>query len=227
MNRPLSHLQVPNEAVSVVLGAKTTPPLTLVERALKRGIDLAGSVILLLTLSPLLLVLALLVRLIDGSPIIYRRQVVGPRGKFDAYKFRTMCRGADAWLAADPDLRAEFEQNFKLRTDPRITRMGSWLRKFSLDELPQLFNVFRGQMSLVGPRMVTEPELEKYGDYQEMLLTVRPGLTGYWQVNGRQEVSYRERVFMDVYYIEHWSLALDLAILFRTPARVVSGRGAH
>jgi lipopolysaccharide/colanic/teichoic acid biosynthesis glycosyltransferase len=134
---------------------------------------------------------------------------------------------ADAMLAADARLHMAFTQQFKLKSDPRVTRLGAWLRKYSFDELPQLFNVLRGQMSLVGPRMITAPELQKYGPYQQLLLTVKPGLTGYWQVRGRQEVSYAERVRMDVYYITHWSLGLDLVILLKTPSRVMLGEGAY
>ncbi len=197
------------------------------ERSGKRVVDFLGSAVLILLLSPLLLALAGLVLLVDGVPVIYRRRVVGPRGEFDAYKFRTMSRDADAVLAADAQLSKAFAQQFKLRSDPRVTQMGSWFRKFSLDELPQLFNVLRGQMSLVGPRMITEPELEKYVPYGALLLTVKPGMTGYWQVKGRQDVSYTERVRMDVYYITNWSLWLDLKILLQTPSKIIRTQGAY
>jgi lipopolysaccharide/colanic/teichoic acid biosynthesis glycosyltransferase len=197
------------------------------ERSGKRVVDFLGSAVLILLLSPLLLALAGLVLLVDGVPVIYRRRVVGPRGEFDAYKFRTMIRDADAVLAADAQLSKAFAQQFKLRSDPRVTQMGSWFRKFSLDELPQLFNVLRGQMSLVGPRMITEAELEKYVPYGALLLTVKPGMTGYWQVKGRQDVSYTERVRMDVYYITNWSLWLDLKILLQTPSKIIRTQGAY
>ena len=133
----------------------------------------------------------------------------------------------DAILAADPELRDAFTRDFKLKSDPRITRLGTWLRKFSLDELPQLANVLKGQMSLVGPRMITAEELSKYGPYQALLLGVKPGLTGYCQIQGRQNVSYEERVRMDVHYLTHWSLGLDLSILLKTPWRVIRGQGAY
>lgn len=194
---------------------------------LKRCMDAAGSAFLILVLSPLFALLAILVLLDDGRPVFYRRRVVGREGSFDAFKFRTMRRDADAILQANPALRAEFEQNFKLKNDPRITRTGSQLRKLSLDELPQLFNILAGQMSFVGPRMITSAELEKYGPHKALLLTVKPGLTGYWQINGRQEVSYEERVRMDVHYIQHWSLALDLKILMYTPFKVLRREGAY
>ena len=190
-------------------------------------IDIFGAAAGLIFLSPLLLVIAALVKLHDGGPALYRRRVVGPRGAFDAFKLRSMRVDADAVLEQSADLRRSFERSYKLKEDPRVTPLGRWMRRFSLDELPQLFNVLVGQMSLVGPRMITAPELEKYGEYQDLLLTVKPGLTGYWQVHGRQEVSYEERVCMDVEYISSWKLAKDLHILWLTPLRVLRGRGAY
>lgn len=197
------------------------------QRSLKMMMDTLGSGVLILVLSPLFLLLAGLVRWKDGAPVIYRRRVVGPDGDFDAFKFRTMARNADLRLASDRNLHDAFAEQFKLKDDPRITPLGALLRKYSLDELPQLFNVLKGQMSLVGPRMITAPELHKYGPYQHLLLEVKPGLTGYWQIRGRQTVSYAERVRMDVYYITHWSLGLDLRILLETPFRVIKGEGAY
>jgi lipopolysaccharide/colanic/teichoic acid biosynthesis glycosyltransferase len=138
-----------------------------------------------------------------------------------------MLRNADLILAADPKLRDDFRRDFKLKSDPRVTRVGAWLRKYSLDELPQLANVLKGEMSLVGPRMITAPELSKYGQYQELLGSVKPGLTGCWQIQGRQDVPYEERVRMDVQYITHWSLRLDFMILLKTPWRVIRGQGAY
>lgn len=189
--------------------------------------DILGALGLIVVLSPLFVVIALLVLVADRLPIIYRRRVVGPGGAFDAFKFRTMCRDADAVLESDQSMQEAFRQNFKLKRDPRVTGLGAVLRKFSLDELPQLFNVLIGQMSLVGPRMITAPELEKYGEYKALLLNVKPGLTGYWQVHGRQEVSYAERVRMDVDYIQNWSLRMDIELLVLTPLRVIRGRGAY
>jgi lipopolysaccharide/colanic/teichoic acid biosynthesis glycosyltransferase len=196
-------------------------------RAVKRALDILATLFLIILLCPLLILIALLAFAFDGLPIIYRRRVIAPSGGFDAFKFRTMSRDADAVLERDQAMRDVFHRNFKLKSDPRVTRLGAVLRKFSLDELPQLFNVLRGQMSLVGPRMITAPELEKYGEHKALLLSVKPGLTGYWQVHGRQDVSYAERVRMDVDYIKNWSLRMDIELLLLTPWRVIRGRGAY
>ncbi len=197
------------------------------EIEIKRAADVFFATVVLIAISQLLVLLVAAVKLQDGGPIIYRRRVLGPDGEFDAYKLRSMRMDADEVLAKDDALREEFEKNFKLTVDPRVTRIGAWLRKFSLDELPQLFNVLRGEMSLVGPRMISPPELEKYGEAAALLLSVKPGLTGYWQVYGRQRVDYAERVKMDVFYIQNWSLALDLKLLLLTPIRVLKGTGAY
>lgn len=202
-------------------------PITGVRGALKRFFDVGASAALLILLFPVIAVLALLIKCQDRGPAFYRRRVLGRRGEFDAFKLRTMCVEADALLKNNPSLRKEFEINFKLKNDPRITPLGAILRKASLDELPQLWNVLTGQMSLVGPRMITSPELEKYGSAGWIFRCVRPGITGYWQVQGRQEVSYAQRVEMDLFYVNHWSLFLDFMILLKTPIRVVRGAGAH
>jgi len=174
-----------------------------------------------------MLAVAVLVFLVEGSPVVHRRRVLGLHGEFDAFKFRTMRYDSDHILASDRDLQYAYTQNFKLKSDPRITKLGRCLRKYSLDELPQLFNVLTGQMSLVGPRMITAPELARYGEYKSLLMTVKPGLTGYWQVHGRQDVSYEERVRMDVAYITHWTLKMDIQLLLLTPLRVIRGKGAY
>jgi lipopolysaccharide/colanic/teichoic acid biosynthesis glycosyltransferase len=197
------------------------------ELVLKRVIDALGALALITILSPLLVLVALLVSVCDGAPIIHRRRVIGRAGEFDAFKFRTMRTDADEILKSDPVLRQAFMENFKLKSDPRVTKLGSVLRKYSLDELPQLFNVLFGQMSLVGPRMITAAELDKYGDYRQLLIKMKPGITGYWQVHGRQDVSYAERVRMDVEYVQNWRLRKDLEILMLTPKRVLAGRGAY
>jgi undecaprenyl-phosphate galactose phosphotransferase len=193
----------------------------------KRLIDLIGASVALVLLSPVLIAAALAVKLYDGGPAVYRRRCVGCDGDFDALKLRSMRVDADRYLEQHPELLAEFQRNYKLNNDPRVTPVGAFLRKTSIDELPQLFNVLRGEMSLVGPRMITRPELDKYGDKRDALLTVKPGMTGYWQVAGRQEVEYGDRVEMDMYYIRHWSLGLDLQILLKTPWKVLKREGAH
>ena len=193
----------------------------------KRVLDIVGSSAAIVTLSPILIAAALAVKLHDGGPIFYRRRCVGRSGDFDAFKLRSMRVDADRYLGEHPALWAEFQRNYKIANDPRMTPVGAFLRKTSIDELPQLFNVLRGEMSLVGPRMITRPELDKYGDQRDMLLTVKPGMTGYWQVTGRQQVEYGDRVRMDMYYIKHWSLVLDLQILAKTPWKVLKREGAH
>lgn len=196
-------------------------------RVLKRLLDLIASAVLLLLFLPVLALIGLLIKRHDGGPIFYRRRVVGPKGEFDAFKLRSMCLDADDVLRRDPNLRAEFEQNFKLKTDPRVTPVGKVIRRLSLDELPQLFNVLKGEMSLVGPRMITPQELEKFADARWIFQNMKPGLTGYWQVYGRQEVSYARRVEMELYYAQHWSLLLDCKILMKTPLIVLRGAGAY
>jgi lipopolysaccharide/colanic/teichoic acid biosynthesis glycosyltransferase len=172
-------------------------------------------------------VLALLIRFHDGGPTIYRRRVVGLHGNFDAFKLRTMRVDADEILTRDPVLRREFEVNFKLKGDPRTTRLGAVLRRTSVDELPQLWNVLRGEMSLVGPRMISPPELEKYRENGWIFRSVKPGLTGYWQIRPRQEVPYDTRVQMDLFYVKNWSMLLDLKILLKTPPRIIRGSGVY
>jgi len=198
-----------------------------VRRLAKRALDLSLAMFLLALLAPLLLMLALLVKLQDGGPALYRRRVVGPKGRFDAFKLRTMRVDADELLARDPVLCRQFEINFKLKDDPRVTPLGVILRRLSLDELPQLWNVLLGEMSLVGPRMITAAELERYGEAAWIFRSVKPGLTGYWQIEGRQDVSYARRVELDLYYVESWSLALDFKILLKTPWRALRGSGAY
>jgi lipopolysaccharide/colanic/teichoic acid biosynthesis glycosyltransferase len=202
-------------------------PITGVRRFMKRLWDIAVASVLLVLLCPVMAVLALLIKFQDGGPAFYRRRVIGPRGEFDAFKLRTMTVDADQILEDNPALRREFEVRYKLENDPRVTRIGGALRKSSLDELPQLWNVLMGEMSMVGPRMITPAELERYGGAGRMFQFVKPGITGYWQIQGRQQVSYEERVEMDLFYVNHWSLWLDFTILIKTPMRVVRGAGAY
>jgi lipopolysaccharide/colanic/teichoic acid biosynthesis glycosyltransferase len=193
----------------------------------KEAFDRALAVALLALLSPLLLVIAVLIATTSAGPVLHRRRVVGRHGvEFDAFKFRTMVADADAILQARPELLDAFGANMKLRADPRLTPLGALLRRASLDELPQLLNVAGGDMSLVGPRMIAPEEMPKFGDALATRLAVKPGITGLWQISGRQELAYDDRVRLDLHYIEHWSLWLDLSILMRTIPAVLSMRGA-
>lgn len=195
---------------------------------LKELIDRVGAALLLAGLSPIVVVVAILVWCTSPGPVIFRRRVLGLDGvEIDAFKFRTMVVDADRVLAAHPELAREYEAQVKLRRDPRLTPVGGWLRRLSLDELPQLVNVLRGEMSLVGPRMVAPDEIAKYGDFALDRLKIRPGLTGLWQVSGRQETAYEDRITLDRRYIEQWSLALDARILLQTIPTVLSMRGAY
>ncbi|MFL1461169.1 sugar transferase [Roseococcus sp. DSY-14] len=200
--------------------------------AAKRGLDILGAGALLLLLSPVFLVLALLVRA-DGGPAFFAHARVGRGGRpFGCLKFRSMVVDSQerlsALLASDPAARAEWDATRKLRRDPRITRIGRFLRATSLDELPQLLNVLRGEMALVGPRPVVKAELDAhYGAAAAHYISVRPGITGLWQVSGRSDTSYAQRVALDVAYVSRPSLAQDLRILLRTPLAVLSRKGAH
>jgi len=187
--------------------------------------DVAGGIVFLILSAPLICLLALRIKLHDGGPVLFRRRVVGPNGEFDAFKLRTMRTDADDVLRRDEGLRREFEVNFKLKRDPRVTSVGAALRRSGLDELPQLWNVIKGQMSLVGPRMITPAELQRYGDAGWIFTLMKPGLTGYWQVHGDPAAGYDRRIAMDLFYAENWSLWFDLKILIRTPARVLRGSG--
>jgi exopolysaccharide biosynthesis polyprenyl glycosylphosphotransferase len=182
----------------------------------------------LIVLTPFLLVAGFLVKISSPGPIIHKRLVMGLNGKqFHAYKFRTMVCNGDDILEQYPDLKEELARNHKLKDDPRVTKIGAFLRKFSLDELPQLFNVIKREMSLVGPRMISPEEVSMYKQFDMNLLTVLPGITGVWQVNGRSDISYEERVRLDMYYIRNWSIWLDLQILFQTLPAVLKSRGAY
>lgn len=200
-------------------------PLAWWNRILKRSIDLVGASVLLLLSAPIVFILALRIKHNDGGPAFFRRRVVGPKGEFDAFKLRTMRMDADEVLRSDPLLRRQFEVNFKLKDDPRITSVGSALRRTGMDELPQLWNVLKGDMSLVGPRMITPIELKRYGDAAWIFSEMKPGLTGYWQTSGDQQAGYDRRIEMDLSYVGNWSLLFDLEILIKTPARVLRGSG--
>jgi exopolysaccharide biosynthesis polyprenyl glycosylphosphotransferase len=202
--------------------------LTGVDRIIKLILDYGLVVPGTILISPLLLILAILVKLESPGPVFHHRRVMGVNGKqFDALKFRTMYVNGDQILDQYPELKEELEKNHKLKTDPRITRLGAFLRKYSLDELPQLINVLRNEMALVGPRMISPQEVRDYDRWGINLLTVKPGITGLWQVSGRSDITYEERVQLDMYYIRNWSIWLDLQLLIRTIPVVIYGKGAY
>jgi exopolysaccharide production protein ExoY len=198
---------------------------------LKRVLDVLGATLLGVLFLPLILAVAVLLRR-EGGPIIFRHRRVGCNGQaFDCLKFRSMVPNADKvlrdLLEQHPKLRAEWLRDHKLRDDPRITAVGRFLRRTSLDELPQLWNVIRGEMSLVGPRPVVREELLRYGRHLHRYLAARPGITGLWQVTGRNDTDYRRRVVLDVYYVRRQSVFLDLYILLKTTQVVLGGSGAY
>ena len=198
---------------------------------IKRCFDLVTSIAVLIVGSPILLWIAAKV-LASGRPIFYGHKRVGQNGKhFLCYKFRTMAVNADVLLKEllerDPQARAEWDRDFKLKNDPRITSIGHFLRKTSLDELPQLWNVLKGEMSLVGPRPIVDAELERYGNQVDFYLEAKPGVTGLWQVSGRNDVSYVTRVYLDAWYVKNWSLFNDIVILLKTVKVIFKKDGAY
>ncbi|HTA43047.1 MAG TPA: undecaprenyl-phosphate galactose phosphotransferase WbaP [Bryobacteraceae bacterium] len=198
----------------------------------KRAFDLVLSGAALLILSPLIALIILAIRFTSPGPVVYGQVRVGRNNsRFKAWKFRSMCANADAVLAeylkADPVLRAEWERDHKLKNDPRVTTIGRFLRKTSLDELPQLWNVLKGEMSLIGPRPIVDAEIARYGDSFDAYQSVRPGISGMWQVSGRNNTSYGERVQFDEYYVTNWSIWLDIYIIGRTFKTVLLGEGAY
>ena len=200
-------------------------------RLSKRIFDTLVALVLIVLLSPLLLLLSLLL-LGDGGKVIFSQKRVGKNGRpFNCLKFRTMALDAEdqlkLLLAQSPEHKLQWEKDQKLKDDPRVSALGGFLRRTSLDELPQLFNVLQGQMSLVGPRPIVEAELQRYGSDASYYLMVRPGMTGLWQVNGRNDLDYESRVYLDTWYVKNWSLWYDLVILIKTIRTVLSSKGAY
>lgn len=198
----------------------------------KRCIDIFGGLVGLIAGIPLLIVLALLIYADSPGPVIFAHQRIGKNGQvFRCYKLRTMITEAEKvltrYLQDNPAARQMWEKDYKLRDDPRVTRIGRFLRKTSLDELPQLFNVLKGEMSLVGPRPIVAAEVNKYAEYIQDFYLVRPGITGLWQVSGRNDVDYTERVQLDSWYVRNWSMWLDVTLILRTIGIVARGRGAY
>ena len=214
-----------DESIAV---SQFTEPRKPIARSVKRLLDLLISSLLLVCVLPFFPFIALLIYLDSPGPIFFKPRVVGCRGrKFNAYKFRTMHVDAFQRLMADPVLLRQYQTNLKVQNDPRITRVGYILRKTSIDELPQLINVLRGEMSLVGPRILGMLELEKFGDYGGKVLSVKPGMAGLWVASGRHDVSLQERIRLEVAYVDNWSLWLDLKCFLRTILVALGSVGAH
>ena len=199
---------------------------------IKRFIDLAICILVSPIVLPVVGIIALIVKFTSPGPVFYGHKRVGKNhSELKCWKFRSMCIDAEERLkeilATDPVRAAEWEKDRKFTDDPRVTKFGKILRKTSLDELPQLWNIFTGQMSFVGPRPVTEPELAKYKQFSEYVLSVTPGLSGMWQISGRSDTGYEERINLDTYYIQNWSIWLDIWIIIKTIVVVLKGKGAY
>jgi len=215
-----------------IVPAVRSPLATGANGTVKRVFDIVAALLLVIPAIPVAVVIALAIALETRGPVLFAHTRIGAGQRpFRLWKFRSMRQDAEAaldrYLAIRPELSAEWWARHKLKNDPRMTRVGRWLRRTSLDELPQLWNVLRGDMSMVGPRPIVRAEVPKYGPAFGLYECVRPGLTGLWQVSGRTDLSYRGRVVCDTQYIRHWDLALDFKILFRTVMVVLRGRGAY
>ncbi|MBO4533060.1 MAG: undecaprenyl-phosphate galactose phosphotransferase WbaP [Treponema sp.] len=219
--------------IAGIIGFASTHNLTFKTNLLiKRLMDVGLIVFFSPILIPVFFILIILTKCTSRGPVFYGHKRVGKNGKeFKCWKFRSMCIDADKKLeeilANNPQMREEWEKERKFQNDPRVTKFGKFLRKTSLDELPQLINILVGQMSFVGPRPVTQPEIEKYGQYKDYVLSVSPGLSGMWQTSGRSDTEYEERISLDSYYIQNWSIWLDIWILIKTVWVVLKGRGAY
>jgi exopolysaccharide biosynthesis polyprenyl glycosylphosphotransferase len=201
-----------------VVNIRHVPLSNTVNMFIKRTMDLICALIILIIFSPVMIISAIAIRVSDGGSAIFKQERVGRHNRpFMMYKFRTMKEQSEK----------DELKGWTTKGDPRVTAIGRFLRRTSLDELPQLINILLGQMSLVGPRPVTEPELVKYGEYKDYVLSVSPGLTGMWQVSGRSDTGYEERISFDTYYIQNWSIWLDIWILIKTVWVVLKGKGAY
>lgn len=197
-------------------------------RTVKRLFDFVSALFLLIVISPIFVLIAIAIKIDSKGPILFKHKRIGYKGKpIYLYKFRSMVANAEDLIKTfTPEQQAEWQQNYKLDHDPRITKVGSFLRKTSLDELPQLLNIIGGSLSVVGPRPVIGDELEKYGDNKEKFLSVKPGLTGYWASNGRSNTTYDERMKMELYYVDNRSFSMDIKIIFKTFINVLKRDGA-
>jgi Undecaprenyl-phosphate galactose phosphotransferase WbaP len=224
-----SEVMVEAGAINLHLHQNLVNPLN---RLMKRFFDIIFSFLALVLLSPVYVLLALLIKLDSSGPVFYTQRRLGQHKKhFGCLKFRTMAEDAEerlqAVLDADPEAKAQFERDFKLKKDPRITRVGNFLRQTSLDELPQFLNVLQGTMSVVGPRPIVDGEVEKYDRWGSILFRVKPGVTGLWQVSGRNDVTYHERIMFDRFYVKNWSFRMDFTIIIKTVFTVLLKRGAY
>lgn len=250
-NHQITYRFIPNQfgifATHSELGTLAGMPMVAMKRTpldgwgriVKRGFDVVASTLGLIILSPIFLLVAFSIKVADPGPVFYRHKRLSRSGKaIYIYKFRTMRQKfskashhqSDVEVFAElnrPDLVEEFERDQKVKNDPRVSRVGAFLRRNSIDELPQLVNIWWGDLSLVGPRPIVAAELDKYGTGSSVLLALRPGLTGLWQVSGRSDISYDERVKLDMYYIENWSIWMDIRIILRTILIVTTRRGAY
>ena len=200
----------------------------MIYKIVKRLFDFFASLIASIITLPFFIIIAIAIKLDSKGPVFFIHHRVGKNGKaLPILKFRTMVVGAENMIKDfTPEQKKEWETNFKLEHDPRVTRIGHFLRKTSIDELPQLYNILAGQLSVVGPRPVTEEEIEKYGKNKDKILSVTPGLTGWWACNGRSNIDYQERMELELYYVDHASLLLDLKIILKTVKITLSHEGA-
>lgn len=202
-------------------------------KVVKRLIDILGGLVGCVLLVPITVAVYIARKVLkeDDGPMFYEHLRYGKDGKkFRIYKFRSMCIDADKklkeYLEQNEEAKKEFEENHKLKDDPRITKLGKFIRKTSIDELPQFVNVLKGDMSLIGPRPIVDGEIEKYGENKDKFLSVRPGLTGYWAANGRSDITYEKRMKMELYYVDNISFKLDIQIFFKTIISVIKKEGA-
>lgn len=216
-------LAIPNKGMNEIIKEKH------IYKYVKRFLDFTLSLLGLIILSPVFLIISILIKKESDGPIFFKHKRIGKNGKeIYLYKFRSMVPNAEALIKKfTPEQMKEFKENFKLENDPRITKIGKWLRKTSLDELPQLINILKGELSIIGPRPVIEEELEKYGNNKEKFLSVTPGLTGYWAANGRSNTTYEQRMQMELYYVDNISFKMDLKVFFKTIISVLKKEGAR
>lgn len=215
--------------INSLIDIKTKLKSKKIYKIFKRTFDIISSICGIIVLSPVFLMISIAIKLDSKGKVFFKHKRIGKNGKeIFVYKFRTMCENAQDMIKDfTPEQQKEFKENYKLQNDPRITKVGSVLRKTSLDELPQLFNIVKGDLSVIGPRPVIEEELEKYGENKDKFLSVTPGLTGYWAANGRSDIlSYEQRMQMELYYVDNMSLKLDAEIFKDTVSSVINKRGA-